>query len=120
MWSEEVEACWQQLAEEVMVGMKEWRLQHPKATLQEIEAALDERLARVRTRMLQDVALASEAADVSCLEVEARPLCPQCGHPVEARGQGTRQLTTNYNQSISLKRSYAICPECGSGLFPPG
>ena len=32
--------------EEVMSGMKEWRLQHPKATLTEIEITLDERLGR--------------------------------------------------------------------------
>ena len=120
MWSAEIEAHWQQLGEEVMVGMKEWRLQHPKATFQEIETALDERLARVRARMLQDVALASAVRDVRSLKPEERPPCPQCGHALEARGQETRQLTTNYNQSISLKRSYTRCPECGTGLFPPG
>ena len=59
-WSEEMEAHWQQLAEEVVLGMKEWRLQNPKATFREIEAAL------------------------------------------------------------TLERSYAVCPACGVGLFPPG
>ena len=29
------DAQWDQLAEEVMSGMKEWRLQNPKATLRE-------------------------------------------------------------------------------------
>ena len=33
MWSDELETQWRQLAEEVLVGMKEWRLQHPRATL---------------------------------------------------------------------------------------
>ena len=37
---------WNELAEAVMTGMKEWRLQHPHATFRQIEAALDERLAR--------------------------------------------------------------------------
>lgn len=41
---------WQQEAEGVLTGFKEWRLQHPKATLSEIEAALGERLARMRAR----------------------------------------------------------------------
>ena len=120
MWSAEMEAQWQQLAEEVMVGIKEWRLQHPRATFQEIEAALDERWAKVRARMLQDVALASALTDVRRLRPEERPPCPQCGHPLEARGQETRCLLTYYNQSISLKRSYTICSECGAGFFPPG
>jgi hypothetical protein len=38
------DARWNALAEEVITGMKEWRLQHPKATLREIERALDEEL----------------------------------------------------------------------------
>src|SRR5256885_6436304 len=61
MWSADVEARWRALSEEVITGMAEWRGQHPRATLKEIEAALDERLAHVRARMLQDTALASAA-----------------------------------------------------------
>jgi hypothetical protein len=36
---------WRALSEEIMAGIEEWRLHHPKATLREIEAAVDERLA---------------------------------------------------------------------------
>jgi len=36
------DAQWRTLSEEVLSGMKEWRLQHPRATLSEMEAALDE------------------------------------------------------------------------------
>jgi|GEM_PF-1287802 len=42
------DAQWEALAAEVLSGMKEWRLQHPKATLPEIEHALDERLAKMQ------------------------------------------------------------------------
>jgi hypothetical protein len=52
-------ARWRHLSEAIMAGIQEWRLQHPKASLQEIEAAIDERLAELRARMLQDEALAS-------------------------------------------------------------
>ena len=31
-------ACWRELREKIAVGIEEWRLHHPKATLQEIEA----------------------------------------------------------------------------------
>jgi hypothetical protein len=51
------------LSTEILSGLREWRLQHPKATMREIEAALDERWYRLRARMLQDVALACAAAD---------------------------------------------------------
>ena len=98
MWSDEVEARWRELSEEVITGMAEGRGQHPRATLSEIEAALDERLARVRARMLQDTALASAATDVSQLPEEERPCCPDCGHVLEARGQEERTLRTTYDQ----------------------
>ena len=111
---------WPELVEEVMSGMKEWRMQHPKATLTEIERALDERLGRMRVRMLQDAALASGAADIQALQAAERPVCPQCKTVVEARGSQERQLTTQYNQVLHLERSYGVCPTCGAGFFPPG
>ena len=53
---EDFDRRWQQLADEVMSGMKQWRLKHPRAKLSEIEEALDERLGKMRARMLEDVA----------------------------------------------------------------
>lgn len=70
----DVEARWRMLSEEVITGMAEWRGQHPRAPSKEIEAALDEHLARVRVRMLQDTALATAATDftVRCRRKSAR------------------------------------------------
>jgi predicted RNA-binding Zn-ribbon protein involved in translation (DUF1610 family) len=116
---DDFDALWNQLAHEVMSGMKEWRLQHPKATLREIEAALDERLGKMRARMLEDAALASAATDLGQAAEAERPKCPACGAVLAARGQATRELTTHFDQTIHLKRSYAVCPQCGQGLFPP-
>jgi hypothetical protein len=120
MWTKETEARWQQLTEEVITGMKEWRLAHPKATFKEIEMALDEKLAKVRGRMLQDVALASRATDLRAGAAGAPQGCPRCGHPLEHQGEEERSLTTHYEQTIRLKRSYASCPICGTRVFPPG
>ena len=50
-------------SDEILSGMREWRLQHPDATLTEIEQALDQRWYRLRTRMLEDLALDREAAN---------------------------------------------------------
>lgn len=36
----------QKVSEDVLVGMKAWREQHPKATCADIETALDERVGR--------------------------------------------------------------------------
>jgi hypothetical protein len=108
------------LSEEVIAGIKEWRLQHPKATLQEIEAAVDERLAQFRARMPQDVALASRAADLRQTAPSERPVCPTCGWPVEPRGLRERHLTTHQGHTLTLERTYAICPTCQVWFFPPG
>ncbi len=100
--------------------MKEWRLQHPKATLRQIEAALDERLGKMRARMLQDAALASAAADIKAAHVSERPVCNACGRPLEERTVAARELVTQHNQVLKLERSYGVCPTCGTDLFPPG
>ena len=60
----EREACereWAALSEEVLSGMADWRAQHPRATLSEIERELDARLANMRARMLERVAQQSAA-----------------------------------------------------------
>lgn len=113
-------AQWQVLAEEAMTGMAERRVQHPTATLREIETAIDEHLAQVRARMLQDAALLSAAADLREVPAAARPGCPDCGQRLEARGKETRRLTTRHEQVVTLHRTRAVCPACGTALFPPG
>src|SRR5260370_34651830 len=85
---------WWPLAQEVLTGMKEWRLQHPTATLSAIEAALDARLGRLRARMLADAALASAAATWSQESDHSRPPCPACGAPLQSRGEASRDLQT--------------------------
>jgi RNA polymerase-binding transcription factor DksA len=114
------DARWDELAEEVLSGMKEWRLQHPKATLREIEAALDERLGKMRARMLQDAALASAAADIQAAQGAEQPRCAACGSVLVERAVTERQLLTQHNQVLALERSYGVCPRCGAGVFPPG
>jgi hypothetical protein len=57
------EALWRQLSQVVMTGMREWRLQHPKAPLREMAQELDTRLNWMRARMLEDMALVSATTD---------------------------------------------------------
>jgi NADH pyrophosphatase NudC (nudix superfamily) len=116
---EDVDARWHEMAEDVITGMKEWRGQHPKATFREIEAALDECLARLRARMLEDALIVSRAAEWETARGES-PVCPRCGTPMERGGKETRELTTQHDQMLRLERRYAICPKCEQGFFPPG
>jgi tartrate dehydratase alpha subunit/fumarate hydratase class I-like protein len=119
MGSEPHDQNWETLSHEILTGMREWRLQHPKATLREIELALDAQLSRLRARMLQDVALQSVAADWKQAATLDRPTCQTCGTPLILRGKRPRQLNTHGGQQITLNRSYGLCPTCKKGLFPP-
>jgi hypothetical protein len=114
------ETLWHDLTQQVMTGMHEWRLQHPKATLREIETELDARLARMRARMLEDLALHSAAAAWQDAPPTERPRCPDCGTPLQERTTQPRTLQTHGGQELTLERSYGVCPACGTGLFPPG
>jgi hypothetical protein len=120
MAREDWEARWRVLSEEVLTGMWDWRTAHPRATFAEIEAAVDERLNRLRARMLEEVALASRAAQLQAEPAGGRPPCPECGQPLQPRGEHTRELTVQGDQTVRLRRSYAVCQACGAGLFPPG
>jgi len=111
---------WQAAGDNLLRGMREWRLGHPKATLNEMESALDKPLAELRAKLLQDMALASENADLSQAPLAERPICPQCGAIMGPRGMQERHLQTQGNAELVLNRSYAVCPTCKTGLFPLG
>ncbi len=112
--------AWEALAEEVFSGFREWRVQHPRATFKEIETALDERLARVRARMLAEAAMASAAANLGTVTQAERPVCPDCGGRLVLAGQEGRTLLTTYEQQMRLVRSATECTACGRRVFPPG
>jgi hypothetical protein len=113
------EQLWHRMTAEIMSGMREWRIAHPKATLREIEQELDHRWVRVRARLLEDMALASVAADWIATPGQQQPVCPDCGVPLQPRGTDQRTLQTHGGQDVVLERQYGSCPACGAGLFPP-
>jgi len=113
------EPVWHQLTAEITREMREWRLLHPKASLREIETELDTRWARVRARMLEDLALVSDAAAWADSPRAEQPTGPDCGAGLHQRGQEPRTLQTHGGQLLTLTRSYGVCPACGAGLCPP-
>lgn len=120
MKTERLGESWRDQVEEVRVGLADWRAAHPKATLREIEAAVDERLAQVKARLLEEAIKTSAVVDLGALASEERPPCPECGEMLQPRGQRTRRLTISGDQTVEVRRRYAVCPACGTGLFPPG
>jgi ribosomal protein S27AE len=114
------DAEWSKVSQELISGMSEWRLQHPRAPLQEIEAELDERLAKMRARMLEDAAMASAAADWRGAVEGEEAKCPKCGGVLQALGEHERRLQTDAGREVVLKRQYGRCPSCGETFFPSG
>jgi ribosomal protein S27AE len=117
---EGIEQRWAGDAESVWSGLSDWRAAHPQATLSEIEVALDERLDRLRARLLADLALVSAATDMREASTGERPRCARCGVVLRARGQSDRTLLTQGGAEVPLRRTYVACPQCGDGTFPPG
>ena len=111
---------WDELYEEATREVQRWRQKHKKATLTEIENTVDNELAKMRARMIQDLALASGTADLRSMAKEERPKCPQCGRPLAANGQQERGLVTDYEQEVELKRSKGYCRHCKLSFFPSG
>src|SRR6266705_1523565 len=107
---EGIERRWAGDAAAVWSGLADWRAAHPKATLSEIEVALDAQLDRLRARVLADLALASTSADVCEAPAEERPRCARCGVVLQARGQSDRRLLTQGGAAVPLRRTYAACP----------
>jgi hypothetical protein len=103
-----------------VLGMTQWRKEHPKATWAEIEAAVDERINQLRAQMIQDIVQMGETEEWNQLPPEERPKCATCGKPLWARGEQTRFLQTTGGEAVKLTRTYGTCPTCGVGFFPPG
>lgn len=116
---EELERVWRALSEEVLAGVRAWRAAHPKATFQELEQVIHERMSRLEAQVLQEAALARAASDWTHAPERDHPRCPGCGTPLLARGKHVRHLQGPGGQEIALSRSYGTCPTCGVGLFPP-
>ena len=89
-----------------------WRSTHLHATFAEIETAVEEQIARIRVRMLEQVVAAGSTQE--------QPICTACGTTMVPRSHAERQLTVQGDEAVHLERSYAVCPSCGAGLFPPG
>lgn len=89
-----------------------WHATHPKATLAEIEVAVEEQIERLRTHLMKG----QTEAGLS----EEHPMCQECGATMTPQARTKRTLLLRGDQPLELERAYVVCPSCGAGLFPPG
>ena|SRR3989442_4750181 len=117
MKPEKLQESWKEQGAEVFAAVAQWRVAHPKATLAEIEQAVDEQMTRLRAQMIAEVAQASAAAESAGNEGLR---CEQCGQPLQARGRARRRWQTQGGHQVEVERTYVTCLQCGGGFFPPG
>src|SRR6266849_9121906 len=103
-----------------VLGMTQWRKEHPHATWAEIEAAVDEQINQLRAQLIQELVQLGETEEWSQKPEAERPRCATCGKPLLARGEQTRFIQTTGGEAVKLTRAYGTCPACGVGFFPPG
>jgi ribosomal protein S27AE len=102
-----------------VLGMTQWRKEHPQATWAEIEAAVDAQINPLRAQLLEDLVGMGQGEDWRERPQQERPTCGRCGRPLWARGEQTRYIQTTGGEAVKLRRTYGTCPTCGVGFFPP-
>lgn len=105
--------------ENLRPALAAWRAAHPRATMWEIEGAVEEQLAGLRAELIEELAKGSPLRDLGKVPEGERPRCERCGATLRARGQRRRTLRGKGGRPVVLERSYADCPTCGVGVFPP-
>jgi DNA-directed RNA polymerase subunit RPC12/RpoP len=79
------------MSEEIVEGVAQWREEHPRGTMREIEEEIDKRLSVLRAQMISDTANASKRAK---WETAQGVQCPDCGTKLVKKGKKKRILLT--------------------------
>ena len=77
---------WEQLFAEAEEQIRQWRKEHKRATLTQIEQAVDGQMARVRARIVEEMVQDNELANLQQVKESERPVCPVCGRKVGSSG----------------------------------
>jgi hypothetical protein len=112
----------EQNAEQMRARLQQWRQEHPRATFDEIEEAVQQAVVRWQAQLVEELAAegAGDTGDSSAVEWEGRPVCAACGAWMHRCGTRTREVLSRLGQPLRLERAYSVCPTCGAGVFPPG
>lgn len=119
-----------QSSAEMRARLRQWRQEHPQASFDEIEDAVQAEVARWQAQLVADViqgappteppgAEAARGAEEAEEEADTAPRCASCGERMQRGGRRRREVLSRMGQPIRLERDYYVCPACGAGLFPP-
>lgn len=109
---------WAAAAAAVGEELRAWRRAHPRASLTEIELAVEAATRRLRGHLLRAL-VEPPGAGAEPAAAEARR-CGACGGRLQARGPRERAvLVAHQAPPLRLRRTYYACSGCGAGVFPP-
>lgn len=100
--------------DEVIKRIQQWNKDNPKATLTEIEEAVDAELSRLRRQIVEEITGGRSEVGEETL------VCPNCETTMVKNGKKKRELRSKGGEKLTLKRQQMRCLECGMTLFPPG
>ena len=80
-------------------------------TMSDMERLIGEMGQAIMRQSLQEVARSEQ---VEASEV----ICEDCQVGMHKRGRRKKQVVTKRGE-IEMERQYYVCPECGTGVFPP-
>ncbi len=101
-----------QPTDQVQRALASWHSTHPRATLAEIEAAVEDELDHLRARLVKE--------RTASAFVDEHSLCQHCGSGMVLRAITTRTVFLRGDEPLELERKYVVCPTCGAGFSPPG
>jgi len=111
---DEKETSPNEMPDELVAKLKAWRQANPRATLTEIEEAVEAELAKIRKEWVAELAQIDEESQ------QETPTCSQCGEAMVKNGRRKRQLKSKEGQTLQLERQQWRCLGCGITHFPPG
>lgn len=94
--------------------LEQWRQENPRATLTEIEEAVEAELGKMRKQLVERMVAGSEETG------EEVPDCAQCGQKMVKNGQKKRKLKGKEGETVTFRRQQWRCLGCGATFFPPG
>ena len=94
-------------------AIEEWQTENPKATLSEMERAVDTEMNKLRSQIMKRLVEEQERQE------EEEQLCPNCGRKMGKNGRRKRQLKTKGDERIEFERQQFHCSGCGMTHFPP-
>lgn len=101
-------------SEDLADKVRQWRHDHPKATLTEIEDTIDQAWAQLRQKIV------AELIEETAPQAETVIHYPECKATMVKNGKKKRKLVIKGGEEVSIERQQMRCLACGTTLFPPG